>query len=121
MAANGIGPGGGGDRGAARSWVSEAAFRAADPRRRGPVEVELGARWFASVDEDPWRVCWLEETGELVAVQLDGPVRLLASGVARSEVERALRGWWQVCGHRGSLPWVEHRAAELAAVDAVDD
>ena len=95
------------------TWPSEDAFRAADHRRQLPVEVEFGARWFGGAEEDPWRVCWLERTRELVAVQLDGPVRLLAAAVDRPAVERALRGWWQVCGHRGSLPWVEHRAAEL--------
>jgi hypothetical protein len=31
----------------------------------------------------------------------------------RHVVERTLRGWWQVCGHRGSLPWVHHRGREL--------
>lgn len=94
-------------------WRSETSFRDADPRRAGPLEVEFGSRWFEAVDDAPWRVVWLEATGELVVVQLDGPVRLLATTPDRSAVERALRGWWQVCGHRGSLPWVEHRAAEV--------
>ncbi len=96
-------------------WTSEESFRAADHRRCGPLEVEFGSRWFGASDEDPWRVVWLEATAELVAVQFDGPVNLLAVAVDRPAVERGLRGWWQVCGHRGSLPWVEHRAADLAS------
>lgn len=99
----------------ARAWETERAFRNADARRGLPVEIEFGARWFGAEDDDPWQVRWLGATGELVAIQLDGgPVRLLAHAVARVDVEAALRGWWQVCGHRGSLPWVERRAATIA-------
>lgn len=100
-------------------WTSEHDFRLSDPRRRRPVEVEFGGRWFEAADEAPWRVCLLESTGELVVMQAAegdveaGAVVLLATGVHRVEVERALRGWWQVCGHRGSLPWVRHRVDEL--------
>lgn len=100
------------------TWVDEATFRAGDVRRAHPVEVEFGAQWFAGADEPPWRVCFLEATGEVVAISAtdDGPggtVELLAVGAERVSVERALRGWWQVCGHRGSLPWVRHRLDQL--------
>lgn len=81
--------------------------------------VEFGSLWMAGVDDEPWRVLWIEATGELIAVQrgpvaaADGPVVLLGRNAIRHEVERALRGWWQVCGHRGSLPWILHRGTEL--------
>lgn len=108
-------------------WQDLEAFRAADGRRCGPLAVEFGSLWMASVTDEPWRVEWLEATGELVAVQRgpvgepDGPVRLLGRHPDRAEVERTLRGWWQVCGHRGSLPWIEHRGAELLVTGEPSD
>jgi hypothetical protein len=102
-------------------WNDIEAFRAQDRRRRGPLTVEFGSLWMAGVDDEPWRVEWLEATGELIAVQrgpvdgADGPVILLGRDPIRHQVERTLRGWWQVCGHRGSLPWIRHRGDELGS------
>jgi hypothetical protein len=103
-------------------WADLDRFRAEDPRRRGPSEVEYGSRWLMALADDPWRVCWVEATGELVAVQHhpgrpddDGPVELLARADDRSAIEAGLQGWWQMCGHLGSLPWIRHRAAEINA------
>jgi hypothetical protein len=99
-------------------FPSLAAFYAADDRRAGPREVEFGGQWLDSDWDPPWRVCWIEATGEVYAVRCradvaEGEVELLGSFGSRADVERALRGWPRVEGVRGSMPWVRRRVADL--------
>jgi hypothetical protein len=99
------------------SWASWYEFRAEDARRIGPCEVEFGSQWQGGVDPLPWRVVWLEGTGEVIAIQWSaegedgaaGPVELLAVGLQRGAIDRALKDWWHMCGHVGSLDWVRRR------------
>ncbi|GAC1531719.1 MAG: hypothetical protein NVS3B12_08190 [Acidimicrobiales bacterium] len=92
-------------------WPSLAHFYADDPRRSGPREVEYGGSWMSGDQEAPWRVVWVEATGELFAVQLPaGPVELIGHFPSRSSVEVALRGWWHMCGVRGGLGWLRRLA-----------
>ncbi len=101
------------------TWPSWTAFRSHDIRRLGPCEVEYGSRWQGPRLDLPWRVVWLEGTGEVVAVQWAasdeggdaGPVRLLGIVAARGLLDEALKDWWHMCGHLGSLDWVVTRLA----------
>jgi hypothetical protein len=101
------------------AWPSWTAFRVADIRRIGPCEVEYGSRWQGARYELPWRLVWIEGTGEVVAVQWAdtaeggdaGPVRLLGVAPGREALDVALRDWWHMCGHVGSLEWVVNRLA----------
>lgn len=95
-----------------RCWGTERAFRDAAVGRGQGREVEFGSRWMSGVDDLPWRASWLEVTGEFVIVECrpgGGPVELLGSFSSRAGVEQALFGWWQMCGHLGSLPWLRSR------------
>jgi hypothetical protein len=93
------------------TWPTLAQFYAADARRSGPREVEFGGAWVGTDREAPWRVVWVEATGELFAVQLpSGPVELLGAFPSRAVVEVALRGWWHMCGVRGGLGWLRRAA-----------
>lgn len=99
------------------TWSSWTAFRADDARRLGPCEVEFGSQWRADAASLPWRVVWVEGTGELVAIQWSagdqggraGPVVLLGTSRDRVEVDVTLKDWWHMCGHIGSLDWVRRR------------
>ncbi|MFT7647621.1 MAG: hypothetical protein ACI8Y4_002371 [Candidatus Poriferisodalaceae bacterium] len=115
------------------SWDSWGAFRSEDARRIGPTEVEFGSQWQTGAVTGgsvglPWRVVWLEGTGEVIAVQwssLDdggaaGPVELMAVGLDRRTVDAALKDWWHMCGHVGSLDWVKRRLFG-ALPDLTDD
>lgn len=95
-----------------RTWPSLADFYAADPRRSGPREVEFGGAWMSGDREPPWRVVWLEATGELFATRLPaGPVEVVGVFTSRPAVEVALRGWWHMCGVRGGLGWLRRAAS----------
>jgi hypothetical protein len=110
-------------------------FYELDERRRGSMEVDYGVWWRWA--NDTYRITWVAETGELIAVRL-GPLRaqrmiqiaahafvdILAGGEPmqvyvlaviddRDQVERALEGWAEVCGEQGSLGWVAERVRGL--------
>ena len=94
-------------------FPSLAAFYAADHRRAGPREVEFGGLWLDKDTEPPWRVSWIEATGELYAVRghggdPKGPVEVLGRYGSRAEVENTLRHWPRMQGIQGSMPWVRN-------------
>jgi len=96
------------------TWPTLAQFYADDVRRSGPREVEFGGAWVGTNREPPWRVVWVEATGELFAVQLPtGPVELLGAFPSRAAVEVALRGWWHMCGVGGGLGWLRRMATGM--------
>ncbi|MCP5028863.1 MAG: hypothetical protein GY929_21530 [Actinomycetia bacterium] len=95
-------------------WDTEHGFRGSAAGRDLGREVEFGSRWMSGVDALPWRASWLESTGEFVIVECrpgGGSVELLGWFSSRPGVEEALAGWWQMCGHLGSLPWLRSRVA----------
>jgi hypothetical protein len=100
------------------------AFRKGDPRRAGPVEVSLGSRWVDQPTEPPWRLAWCEATGEVVMVQWtaagDGRVVLVGRCDAQQRLEQALRDWWHMCGHHGSLAWVVRRLDQAGLADSAE-
>ena len=71
-----------------------------DPSRKRSPEVDFGAHWRLAHDPGgyPWRVSWIERTGELYAVELGSPERdrrviVLGHYPNLEEVEAALEGW----------------------------
>lgn len=69
-----------------------------DPRRKRSVEVDFGVHWRPNrprVGGETWRISWIEDTGELYAIQLvpEGKLLLLTVVPTREEVERLLEGW----------------------------
>jgi len=79
-------------------WLDYRSF-AGDPLRARSPEVDFGVGWRLLEERDgfPWRVAWLEATGELYAVELRGyePGRALLLGhfLTREAAEEALEGW----------------------------
>jgi len=69
------------------------------PRRARSREVDFGVWWWhvENPGGPPWRVSWIEATGELYAVPMalsdDRPVLVLGVYPTREEIERALAGW----------------------------
>ncbi len=70
----------------------------ARPARQRSGEVDFGVWWRLAGARTTWRVSWIEDTGELYAVELlnkgDGPryVRL-GRYPTRAAVEAAMQGW----------------------------
>lgn len=110
---------------------SQEAFYAADERRRLSPEVDFGV-WWRGPAASVFRLTWVEETGEVIAVSLapatfafnDGSVLVragepgavfrLAVLESREAVEQALAGWAYVCGEPDSLGWARGRLARRA-------
>lgn len=92
------------------------AFYAADPRRSGSVERDLGLRW-RSADGATFRAAWIADTGELYSVRHDrAPEGSGVEVIARLDaeaLERRLAGWREVCDsdRPGSYEWLCERAA----------
>lgn len=94
-------------------FSSLAVFYAADPRRGRSPEVDFGCWWRAvGRDPTPWRLSWIEATGEIYAVRLQplhgdiGPVIVFGVLGSRQLVDERLAGWTDHCGDPGSLSWV---------------
>lgn len=79
---------------------------------RSPLEwirapqVERGmAGWMQEIG--PWRVSWVEDTGDVYAIHATGRcIALLGTIPDEETIERVLRGWADVCGGDLSLHWV---------------
>lgn len=105
-----------------RRYPSLERFYLADERRVRAVEVDFGAHWRTEWGLPTWRVSWVEDTGELIAVRLwsdpqgRSPVHVIATGLAEIEdAEQLLAGWAGVCGRPGSLVWLLDRCRLAAA------
>lgn len=89
--------------------MDQAEFYAQSATRRLSPELDYGVWWYDR-DHDPWRVSWVERTGEIIAVaQRTGQVEILGRLGARHDVERVLEGWADICGSADSLDWVRLR------------
>lgn len=53
------------------TWPDPDAFYAADTRRGDSPEVDLGHRWFMERHQPPYRLTYLQATGELVLLRED--------------------------------------------------
>lgn len=95
----------------------------ADPIRRRSRERDLGLRWQAA-DGTTYRAAWIEETGELYAVEhlrvdrrgkrIGGRVRILGR-LPAAALDRTLRGWSEICGQVASYEWLLGRLRPSSA------
>ena len=88
---------------------------------RGPSrEEDVGLRWL-DAEGRVHRAAWVEDTGELILVQLGlpteggGHVEVLGAFGDREELEEALSGWRDKCGRPESAEWLRERASVPAA------
>ncbi len=106
------------DRGARYRSLSN--FYLADSRRIASRERDVGLWWRVGALGPIYRAAWVRDTGELYVVRLGpardgtGQVEVLGTAADRNELERALRGWRDVCPQPDSMTWLRHRAARLA-------
>ena len=90
-------------------------FYASDPRRVRSPEVGFGSLWREFAPVPNYRLGWLQDTGELVAVELSereersDPVEVLGVLWSRPQVEACLAGWPERCGRPRSLLWARDR------------
>jgi hypothetical protein len=93
------------------------SFYAADPRRLGSREHDIGLWWRDDARGPLHRAAWVSDTGELYIVRLGpadhggGELELLACVEDLSRLEQILDGWRERCGQTGSLAWLRERAA----------
>jgi hypothetical protein len=103
----------------ARTYLSLAAFYAADARRRDSRERDVGL-WWRSDRGPTYRAAWVQETGELYLFQhaLTGPasgaVHLVAGRFQSAELDRLIDGWRDRVGQDGSFEWLLDRLRPAA-------
>lgn len=89
---------------------------APDAVRRQSPESDFGVLWTEPDLPFPtyprYRVSWVERSGELYALELDGDERLEVLGVTYAPDE-ALQGWEYECEKPGSLEWVRERISRI--------
>lgn len=103
------------------TWADEAAFQAADPRRRVSGELDLGATWRRAGSNDAWRLGWVRDTGELYVCRADGydgscsDVVVLAVVPDEHDVDAMVEGWRERRTDPDGLGWLAGRVAPLSA------
>ena len=96
-------------------YGSLASFYAADPRRVGSRELDIGLWWRDRADGPLHRAAWVSDTGELYLVRLGpveeggGEVEVLAMVTEHVWLESVLEGWRERCGGPRSLTWLRER------------
>lgn len=98
-----------------RAWPSNRAFVADDSRRDGGDQCDYGVHWYDRRRPGHHRLTYIEDTGEVIAVQRPPPeggiVELLAVIPTDAEVERRLEDWAHAAFGSHSLAWVRRRLA----------
>jgi hypothetical protein len=99
------------------AFPSVSAFRAADPRRIGALEVDFGGPWRTAAFGPSYRAAWLPATGELVLIRLGAlpagatRVELIAQVAERGTLAEMLSGWREAVGNLDSIRWLRARVA----------
>ena len=99
----------------------DACYSARQARRTSP-EADYGVFWSAAGTPGRWRVSYIQDTGEIYAVHLDGhPAQVVILGhvpadtptnpkdIWYSTLETILDGWAEECLKPNSLSWLQTR------------
>ena len=90
-------------------------FYASDPQRAQSREVRYGTLWREFAPVPAYRLAWVQNTGELYAVELSepderkDPVEVLGVLWSGPQGEACLAGWSARCGEQRSLLWARDR------------
>ena len=112
-----------------KSFKTLEEFYQDDVRRRISPEADYGVHWRDGQWSNPWRVSYVQKTGEVYAINNGnhnpGPVRVLGTVPADPEpdipksgtnyyrtLDRILDRYPDHCGPTGGLQWVEKRLRE---------
>ena len=104
-------------------YASLLDFVLGDPVRGPSREEDVGLRWL-DAGSRVHRAAWVEDTGELILVQLGRPaeggghVEVLAVFADRDDLDKAVSGWRRECGRPESAEWLRERAS-IGAFTAV--
>lgn len=102
-------------------------FYSASQARRTSPEADYGMQWTAAGTPGRWRVSYVQHTGEVYAVHLDGnPAQVVILGHVPADtpanprdiwyhtLETILDGWAEECTKPDSLRWLQsHLQQEL--------
>jgi hypothetical protein len=93
----------------------------ADAERAGSEEVDLGSSWRTQ-GEGPWKVVWLEATGELAAFDQTGD-EVVVVGFAEDadELQAMLAGWEAHAAEDNGLAWLVDRCDNESADGESED
>jgi|SRR4051812_2376966 hypothetical protein len=81
----------------------------ADPDRAGSGEFDLGSSWRTQ-GQGPWKVVWLEATGEIAAFDQSGDEVVVVGFVEDvDELSALLTGWEEHAGEPNGLAWLVER------------
>jgi hypothetical protein len=92
----------------------------ADHQRAASDEVDVGSTWRTQ-GEGPWKVVWLEATGELAAFDQPGD-EVVVVGFAHDleELCTRLAGWEDHMAEANGLAWLVERSSDESTNDADD-
>ena len=106
----------------------EAFYSQNEARRRSP-EADYGVWWMDDNRDWPWRVSYVQATGEVYAVKMRGGGQVKVLGIVPPDpdertradlrrqltyyrtLDRILAGWVNHCGQPGGLAWIRERLA----------
>lgn len=78
--------------------------------RKKSRELDFGVWWRDGRDWPTYRVTWVADTGEVVAVNNNTEDYQILGKIRTEElVEEQLKGWAEICGNRDSLDWVRRQ------------
>jgi hypothetical protein len=87
-------------------------------KRTRSRELDFGVWWRDHNRQYPhYRVTWVENTGEVIAVKLNNfdedseSYKILGVVKTEEEIEAKLKGWADVCGDDFSLDWIKKNIA----------
>lgn len=80
-----------------------------DQLREKSRELDFGVWWRDGANYPTYRVSWIENTGEIYAIDPDDKIEILGIIPNEKRTEEVLIGWANMCGLMNSLQWVRNR------------
>ena len=101
------------------SYPNIETFYSENEARRRSGEADYGVWWMGEHDLGPWRVSYVQATGEIYAIRLGGGGQVQVLGIVPPDpdeiyyttLDHILEDWSEHCGKRGSLEWVRSKLA----------
>ncbi len=93
----------------------------ADPERSGSEEFDFGSSWRTQ-GQGPWKVVWLEATGEIAAFDQGGDeVVIVGFADELDQLHTALTGWREQMGEPNGLAWLVERCSAIPDISDGSD
>lgn len=86
-------------------------------QRQRSRELDFGVHWRKLSIFPTYRVTWVENTGEVITVDLhQNTYEILGKIKTEEEVEKRFKGWADACGPANSLYWITKKIENAKAI-----